>query len=192
MGEVEKCSRRHVYPIERIYPRQGHDHGGVSWPKAIPPCARAEPTGDSSAPLMLAPHFLWHPERDPHLGLSWAFDQLPVRRPPALRKGHFPALPCVKEEEPNWAGPTTVRSPLTFAHPTCAVSGASPPSSSFGLQSQRRCGRCDIGRLGGEFVVEESSEAVERTPSTPHSIPQRCAPAPQPMSAPSGRHPPRL
>ena len=177
--------------IERIFPRQGHDHGGLSWPKAILPCARAEPTGDSSAPLVLDPHFLWHRERDPHLGLSWAFDQLPVRRPPAIRKGHFPALPCLKQEEPNWAQPTTIRSPLTSAHPTCAVSRASSPSPSFGLQSRTRSLTCDIRRAGAEFVVEESSETVERTPSTPPSTPKRCAPAPQPMPVPSGRCPPR-
>ena len=130
---------------------------------------------------MLDPHFLWHRERDPHLGLSWAFDQLPVRRPPAIRKGHFPALPCLKQEEPNWAQPTTIRSPLTSAHPTCAVSRASSPSPSFGLQSRTRSLTCDIRRAGAEFVVEESSETVERTPSTPPSTPKRCAPAPQPM-----------
>ena len=143
--EVEKPSKGHGFTsIERIFPSQGHDHGGLSWPKAILPCARAEPTGDSSAPLVLDPHFLWHRERDPHLGLSWAFDQLPVRRPPAIRKGHFPALPCLKQEEPNWAQPTTIRSPLTSAHPTCAVSRASSPSPSFGLQSRTRSLTCDI------------------------------------------------
>ena len=122
---------------------------------------------------------------------TWAFDQLPVRRPPAIRKGHFPALPCLKQEEPNWAQPTTIRSPLTSAHPTCAVSRASSPSPSFGLQSRTRSLTCDIRRAGAEFVVEESSETVERTPSTPPSTPKRCAPAPQPMPVPSGRCPPR-
>ena len=39
------------------------------------------------------------------------------------------------------------------------------------VTSERCKSWCDIGRAGAEVVVERSSEAVERTPSTPPSMP---------------------
>ena len=152
---------------DRIYPKPHHTMEGSSCPKAILPCARTEPTGDLSAPLLLESHFPWHLERDPLDGLSWAFEQLPVRHPPATRKGHFPALPCIKDEEPDRAPPTAVGSSLICARRMRAVCGASSPSPSLALQSQEMSRSCDIGCAHGEFFVEESSETVERTPSIP-------------------------
>jgi hypothetical protein len=73
------------------------------------PCRWARGTGRSRPPFSLDPHFYPHSHREPQVGFRLGLDQLPVRRAPAIRLGHFPALACLNPVMPHRAPPTTVR-----------------------------------------------------------------------------------
>jgi hypothetical protein len=145
--------------------------GGSSTLEELLPCPRARGTGRSGPPFSLDPHFYPHSQREPQVGFRLGLDQLPVRRTPAIRLGHFPALPCPNPVMPHCAPPAVHHSSLTAPWSICPARRPSLPSAAFRLQSQTQTSRCDIGRAGAEFVVDKSSEAVERTPSTPPSMP---------------------
>ena len=84
------------------------------------PCRWARGTGSSRPPFSLDPHFYPHSQREPQVGFQHGLDQLPVRRPPAIRLGHFPALPCLNPVMPHRAPPTTVRRSSISSCPMCA------------------------------------------------------------------------